>query len=60
MALRRGRDGFVVDAVKPKGVDRPWSPAPPGEEAEITLMPHTAGAKGVDATPSEADVQADE
>src|ERR1700729_2989567 len=30
MALRRSRDGFVVDAVKPKGLDRPWSPAPAG------------------------------
>ncbi len=61
MALRRTRDGFAVDAVKPKGVDRPWSPAPPGEtDAETTLISHTAGPKGVDATPSEADVQADE
>ena len=30
MALRRTRDGFAVDAVKPKGVDRPWSPAVAG------------------------------
>ena len=27
MALRRGREGFVVEAAKPKGIDRPWSPA---------------------------------
>jgi len=27
IALRRTRDGFAVDAVKPNGVDRPWSPA---------------------------------
>src|SRR5206468_11119546 len=27
LALRRSRDGFVIDAVKPKGIDRPWSPA---------------------------------
>ena len=61
MALRRSRDGFVVDAVKPKGLDRPWSPAPAGEtEAETTLIPRPASAKGVDATPSEADAQADE
>ena len=61
MALRRTRDGFAVDAVKPKGVDRPWSPAPVGEtEVETTLIPRPAGAKGVDATPSETDVQADE
>jgi len=61
MALRRTRDGFAVDAVKPKGVDRPWSPAPPGEvDSETTLIARTASPKGVDATPSEADVQADE
>jgi competence protein ComEC len=61
MALRRTRDGFTIDAIKPRGVDRPWSPAPVGEtEDETTLIPRPAGAKGVDATPSEADVQADE
>jgi competence protein ComEC len=60
MALRRTRDGFAVDAVKPGGVDRPWSPAPPGEADSETLISRPAGPKGVDATPSEADVQADE
>ncbi len=30
MALRRSRDGFAVDAVRPKGADRPWSPAVAG------------------------------
>jgi len=30
MALQRTRDGFAVAAVKPKGVDRPWSPAVEG------------------------------
>ena len=61
MALRRTRDGFTIDAIKPRGVDRPWSPAPAVDTAdETTLIPRPAGAKGVDATPSEADVQADE
>jgi len=27
IALRRTRAGFAVDAVRPRGVDRPWSPA---------------------------------
>jgi competence protein ComEC len=59
MALRRTRNGFAVDAVKPKGVDRPWSPAIAGNtEAEPNLVRPAKGA--VDATPSEADVQADE
>jgi hypothetical protein len=39
MALRRTRDGFAVDPVKPKGVDRPWSPAMAGDtEAETILV----------------------
>jgi competence protein ComEC len=60
IALRRTRNGFVVDAVKPKGIDRPWSPAVGGTaEAEPNLVRPTAG-RAVDATPSEADVQADE
>ena len=34
MALRRGRDGFVVEAAKPRGIDRPWSPAA-ADEGEV-------------------------
>ena len=55
ITLRRSRDGFAVDAVRPKGVDRPWSPAVPGDtEAESNI------ARPVDATPAEADQQAEE
>jgi competence protein ComEC len=61
MALRRTRDGFAVAAVKPKGVDRPWSPAiEGGTENETTLAPHPVAPRAVDATPSEADQQADD
>jgi competence protein ComEC len=62
LALRRSRDGFVVDAVKPKGIDRPWSPAIAGEgEMEQTLLaPHRTPPRAVDATPSEADLQAED
>jgi len=63
MALRRSRDGFVIEAVKPKGVDRPWSPAVAGdgEAADTTLTSRsTAAPRAVDATPSEADLQAEE
>ena len=62
MALRRSRDGFVVDAVKPKGIDRPWSPAiADNREAETTILaPRVATPRAVDATPSEADLQAEE
>jgi competence protein ComEC len=58
MALRLTRNGFAVDAVEPRGVDRPWSPAiAGGEENETTLAPPRAAPRAVDATPSEADQQ---
>ena len=31
LALRKTRDGFAVDAVRPRGVDRPWLPAVAGD-----------------------------
>src|ERR1700736_1291066 len=56
MALRRTRDGFAVDAIRPKGVDRPWSPAVAGDtETEPALAPRSpAIPRTIDATPSEA------
>jgi competence protein ComEC len=63
MALWRTRDGFTVNAVKPKGIDRPWSPgaASDGEAADTALTSRPAAVpRAVDATPSEADVQAEE
>jgi competence protein ComEC len=60
-ALRRTRGGFAVDAVKPRGVDRPWSPAVAGAvETETTLAPRPSAARPVDATPAEADQQAED
>src|SRR5665647_800714 len=48
-ALWRTRDGFAVDAVRPRGVDRPWSPAAAGTaETEATLSPHRSAARPVD------------
>jgi competence protein ComEC len=62
LALRRSRDGFVIEAVKPKGIDRPWSPAIAGDQGteSTTLAPRVAAPRAVDATPSEADLQAEE
>ena len=60
MALRRSRDGFAVDAVKPKGADRPWSPAVGGESGDEATIARTVSRGAVDATPSEADLQAEE
>jgi len=59
MVLRRTREGFAVDAAKPKGFDRPWSPAIAGDtEAESIVRPNPAVPR--DATPAESDLQADD
>jgi competence protein ComEC len=61
MALKRTRSGFAAAAVKPKGVDRPWSPAVEGgAENETTLTPRPVAPRAVDATPPEADQLSDE
>jgi competence protein ComEC len=60
LALRRSRDGFTVDAVKPRGVDRPWSPAVAGGAEGEAGLTRPAAPRTVDATPSEADLQAEE
>jgi competence protein ComEC len=62
MALRRSRAGFVVEAVRPKGIDRPWAPAAADDnDVDSTfLAPRTAPPRAIDATPSEADLQAEE
>ena len=60
MALRKSRDGFAVDAVKPKGVDRPWSPAVAGDTEGETNLVRPVAPRAVDATPSEVDLQADD
>ena len=60
MALRRSREGFVVEAVKPGGIDRPWSPAADEGGADATVLARPAPPRAIDATPSEADLQAEE
>jgi competence protein ComEC len=62
MALRQGREGFVVEAAKPRGIDRPWSPATADEsETDATVLaPRVVPPRAVDATPAEADLQAEE
>ena len=60
LALRRSRDGFTVDAVRPKGVNRPWSPAAAGDGESETNLVRPLPPRAVDATPSEADLQAEE
>ena len=61
MALWRRRDGFVVDAARPRGFDRPWSPAAAGEVAnDNTIISRPSPPRVRDATPSEPDLQADD
>jgi competence protein ComEC len=63
MLLWRTREGFAIQAVRPRGIDRPWSPggAIDPEAADTTLASRTTAVpRAVDATPSEADLQAEE
>lgn len=62
LALLVTRDGFAVDAVRPRGLDRPWSPAAGGDPGDIdtAVSVPRLSRQGIDATPSESDLQADE
>ena len=61
LALTRRGDGFAVQAVKARGTDRPWSPAVNGEaDFGVSLAPQAAASRNRDATPSEADLQAED
>jgi competence protein ComEC len=60
LVLWRKSDGFTVDAVRPTGFDRPWSPAPSGEaerDESSLLQPRRVPQ---DATPPESDLQPDD
>jgi competence protein ComEC len=58
LALRRKGEGFAVTANRPDGVDRPWAPAI--ADAPKPFVSIRAKRPGIDATPAEADRQADE
>jgi competence protein ComEC len=61
LALTRNGDGFSVKAVRARGASRPWLPAGAGEgDFGGSLAPRTAVSRNRDATPSEADLQADD
>ncbi len=60
LALTRRGDGFAVQAVKARGTDRPWSPASAGEADFGTSLAPQAPPRNRDATPSEADLQAED
>jgi competence protein ComEC len=60
LALRRKADGFDVEAVKPRGFDRPWAPAAADVAADAATLSRPQAAKGKDATPAESDLQPDD
>ena len=60
LALRRKADGFDVEAVKPRGFDRPWAPAAGEVAADAATLSRPQAARGRDATPSENDLQPDD
>ncbi|WGD56370.1 ComEC/Rec2 family competence protein [Bradyrhizobium sp. CB1650] len=61
LALTRSGDGFAVRAVRATGANRPWSPASAGDgNYESNLAPRPAALRSRDATPSEADLQAED
>jgi competence protein ComEC len=60
MVLRRKQHGFIVDAVKPRGTNRPWSPASGDLEAESNSVAGGAAVRPSDATPAEADLQTED
>ena len=61
LALIRSGEGFSVQAVRARGANRPWLPAGAGEgDFDGSLVPRTAVNRSRDATPSEADLQADD
>ncbi len=61
LAIRWTAKGFAVEAAKPRGFDRPWSPALAGEgDLDPPLLARPSAPRARDATPSEADLQAED
>lgn len=63
LAIRHGGAAFTIDAQRPDGTDRPWSPAPPEEGATTTdgSQPNQSNqsnqSKWRDATPPDPQVE---
>lgn len=60
LALRKTADGYAVTAIRPRGVDRPWSRAIAEAEPETSPRRPNRPAPPVDATPAESDLQPDD
>ena len=59
-AIRWTSRGFVTDAVKPRGVGRPWSPAAGDTETSAEPSAGRPSARPADATPPEAGGQGED
>jgi competence protein ComEC len=60
LALRRKAGGFDIEAVRPRGFDRPWAPAYGNVESDGTSLVRPQASQSKDATPSESDLQPDD
>jgi competence protein ComEC len=60
LALRQTQRGFAVEAVKPRGTNRPWSPSAGDFETEAEPAAGATSARPADATPAETDLQPDD
>ncbi len=60
LALRKTADGYAITAIRPRGVDRPWSPATVENEPETIAAQPNRSVRPVDATPAETDLQVDD
>src|SRR5579871_1749568 len=59
MALRATSRGFAIDAVRPRGTSRPWSPLTGEFEDAAPAAGRTIPAQPTDATPAESDLQSE-
>jgi competence protein ComEC len=59
LVLYRTQNGYSITAAKPRGTDRPWSPAVADAEPEAPALKSTPS-RPVDATPAESDLQPDD
>jgi competence protein ComEC len=61
LALWRRENGFAVEAVRPRGFDRPWSPAPTGgADDDAMILSRPTSARATEATSSEPDLQTED
>jgi competence protein ComEC len=60
LALRKMAEGYAITAIRPRGVDRPWSPALAEDDAAVPVARPGRPAQSVDATPAESDLQPDD